>query len=96
MNVAPLVIETHSENLIIRILRRVKEEYNKSIKAAVDSPEELSKALAGSDLRFYYFDPISDNETKVHSLNVSPSGEFYEPWPDGFFEEKEDDFKSLL
>lgn len=96
LNVAPLVIETHSENLIIRILRRVKEEYNKSIKAAVDSPEELSKALAGSDLRFYYFDPISDNETKVHSLNVSPSGAFYEPWPDGFFEEKENDFRSLL
>lgn len=96
LDVSPLVIETHSEHLILRLLRRVRESYEASVRASYDSAPDLSKALLGKDLHFYYFQPISDTETRVHSLNVSPSGRFYEPWPDGFFEERNSDLSGFL
>lgn len=92
----PMFIETHSENLILRILRKIRENYRESIRSSIQYPSRLSDVLQGKDVRFYYFQPVDETTTRVHSLNVSPSGHFYEPWPDGFFEERDADLDGLL
>lgn len=92
----PLFVETHSENLILRVLRKIRENYRESIRSSIQDPSQFSDALQGKDVRFYYFQPVDETSTRVHSLNVSPSGHFYEPWPDGFFEERDNDLDSLL
>ena len=78
------LIETHSEHLLLRVLRRIRDtEKNKSL--------STSLALDNSRVSVYYFDPKVGGETLVSSLPISPLGDFYTDWPRGFFEERNDD-----
>ena len=74
------LLETHSEHLLLRLLRRVRETHDKEL------PEE-SLALTPNELSIYYVE-YSDNRTVAYELKVTQSGDSLNRWPEGFFEER--------
>lgn len=74
------LIETHSEHLILRILRRILETNNKKI-------EEKSLALTPDDLSILIISK-KDNTTQIDRMAVDKNGEILTQWPGGFFEER--------
>jgi len=75
------LIETHSEHLILRMLRRIRDTArNKSISKAL--------AFSSEELAVYYFDPQVDGGTSIKNLRVDSDGEFIDRWPRGFFAER--------
>lgn len=76
------VIESHSEHLLLRILRRIRE----STKG-----RKVSKSLAISkdEVNIYYFNPIPGEGTKVLEIRIDRFGELLTRWPGGFFSERD-------
>lgn len=77
-----LIIETHSEHLLLRALKRVRQSSRQQ-----SVPEGLT--LASDDVCVLYFEPSLDGRTRVKRLRVSPDGDFMDRWPRGFFTERE-------
>jgi hypothetical protein len=75
-------IETHSEYILLRCLRRVRET------AAGKHPEGSPLSLRPEDLSVLYFEPQPAGFTKVKKIRVSTQGDFVDRWPRGFFEER--------
>ncbi len=73
------ILETHSEHLILRIMRRMRDTVNG------DLPEGMPK-VRPEDVAILYVDPIQ-NSTVVRTLRLDDEGELIDPWPGGFFEE---------
>lgn len=71
------IIETHSEHLILRLLRRIRET------EAGKAPE--NRQLRTDDLGIYYLKQ-EGGTTRVSRIEVDVKGEFIQPWPDDFFE----------
>jgi predicted ATPase len=74
------IVETHSEHLILRILRRIRE----------TTEGELSKGareVKPDDVAVHYFE-VSQDGTKVTRLRIRDDGEFLDRWPYGFFDER--------
>lgn len=71
-----LIIETHSENLILRLLRRLRN----------DDPWLTPKKIA-----IIYVDTGDDGCANPTQITISDRGEFNQEWPDGFFDERYDD-----
>lgn len=74
------LIETHSEHLILRLLRRIREAGEKS-----DSAND-SVPLTG--LVGVYYLGKSDGVVTIDEIPVTKDGEFGKPWPQGFFDER--------
>ena len=74
------IVETHSEHLILRILRRIRET-NEG-----DLPDGALGAYP-ADVAVQYFQ-TSANGTLVKRLRISEEGEFIDAWPYGFFDER--------
>ena len=79
-----LIIETHSEHLLLRLLKRVRQTHQQ-----VDIAPELR--LKPEDLCVLYFDPQSNGTTKVRRLRVTREGDFMDRWPNGFFTERDEE-----
>ena len=78
-NNATLLIETHSEHLILRLLRRIRETTEKSNKEGVELyPDDVSVVYVGG----------KKGDVKFHMLEIDKDGDFLQQWPDGFFEER--------
>ena len=77
------IIETHSEHFVLRLLRRLRE-------SSFDELFHSSLTVYPEDVAFVYFQP-QQSSTLVHEIAVLPSGEFVEGWPDGFFDERDED-----
>lgn len=75
-----LLLETHSEHLMLRLLRRVRE-----TAAGTNDDEKLQ--LKPEDLSVLYISN-QDGGMKVIHLPVNDDGDFDKPWPKGFFEER--------
>lgn len=75
------LIETHSEHLLLRLLRRIKSTTKETC---------LSKELQlnNEDVAVYYFDPQVGGGTFVSRQLITPLGDFYNDWPRGFFSER--------
>ena len=75
-----LLIETHSEHIILRLLRRIRETHDGDLPKDVPpfSAEKLSVLYVEQD----------DEGTSVRRLRVDANGEFIDRWPHGFFEER--------
>ena len=76
-----LLIETHSEHLLLRILRRIRE----------TNEGELNPATFPSvrpDQVAVYFVESKEGRTMVTPLRIDETGEFIDRWPRGFFEER--------
>ncbi len=75
-----LILETHSENLLLRIMRRMRETFN----------EELPNGtppVTPEDICVLYIEPIGE-QTVVREIPLNECGELLELWPEGFFEER--------
>ena len=74
------LLETHSEHLILRILRRIRETTDGEL-------PEGETAVRPDQVSVLYVQPGSDGAEVVH-MPVTPDGEFERPWPGGFFAER--------
>ena len=75
-----LIVETHSEHIILRMLRRIRE----------TTEDELPPGVAGigaDDLSVVYVEN-GDDGVRFRPLRVDREGEFVDRWPRGFFEER--------
>ncbi len=71
------VIETHSENLLLRLFRRIRESHKNL------QPNGLN--LRTNGVAIYFFQQ-SEGCTKASRIDVDIHGDFIQPWPDDFFE----------
>ena len=77
------IVESHSEHLMLRILRRIRECHGDES----DYPEDLPQ-IEPESVAVYF---ISNREecVEITSLKITPDGDFYNRWPGGFFAERE-------
>lgn len=71
------IIETHSEHLILRLLRRIRE--TEKEKAPLD------RTLRTDDIAIYYLKQ-TEGRSQAIKIDVDVNGDFIQPWPDDFFE----------
>jgi predicted ATPase len=74
------IIETHSEHLILRLLRRIRETANGEL------PEGIHP-IKSDQISVLYVQP-TEKGTQIIQLPVNEEGEFDRPWPHGFFSER--------
>jgi hypothetical protein len=74
------IIETHSEHLLLRLLRRIRETNDDELPEGVD-------ALTSEQLSINYIDCVNGS-LRVKRLDVSHEGDSLGSWPNGFFEER--------
>lgn len=77
-----MIIETHSEHVLLRILKRVRQKASNALGDKLLSIEPDNIAVV-------YFDPRPDGTTAVKHLRISEDGEFLDRWPRGFFAERD-------
>lgn len=77
-----ILIETHSEHLLLRILKRIRQTH---LQVAI-APE---LKIHADDVCVLYFDPSPDGTTTVKRLRITEDGEFMDRWPRGFFGERD-------
>jgi predicted ATPase len=75
------LLETHSEHLLLRLLRRIRETNDNQL-------EDGAQGLTPKKLGVYYVEN-SATGVQISKLEVDEIGEFKDEWPDGFFEERE-------
>lgn len=73
------LLETHSEHLILRILRRIRE--------TTEGKNSGLPAIQPKDVAVLYVQP-GPKGAEVIELPVTPDGDFERPWPGGFFAER--------
>jgi hypothetical protein len=82
------LLETHSEHLILRILRRIRETGEDDMS---DWPESLRAAcpngISPDDVAVLYVQS-GENGAQLTNLPIDMYGEFVGDWPGGFFEER--------
>ena len=76
------LIETHSEHLLLRILRRIRET------AEELAPDEVKLSR---NVAIYYVES-ENGSTVVNRIGLNESGRFTDRWPRGFFEEREKEY----
>lgn len=74
------ILETHSEYMMLRFLRRLYETAN-------DELPPGQNGISPDDIAVYYVDPQGDATDIVH-LGLTEDGEFLDRWPHGFFPER--------
>jgi hypothetical protein len=74
------LLETHSEHLVLRILRRIRETTENKL-------PEGKTPVRPEDVAVLYVQPGA-NGAEVIELPVTPDGDFGRPWPGGFFAER--------
>lgn len=73
------IIETHSEHLLLRIMRRIRETTDGTLK-------DKKLQLTPDDVCLLYIDN-ENNVTEILELQLSKSGKLLDRWPNGFFED---------
>ena len=79
-----LLLETHSEHLLLRLLRRIR---NVESESAHELPE---RTLRIEDLSVQYVQPTPEG-TRFKRLRVDSDGDFLDEWPNGFFDERDEE-----
>ncbi len=75
-----VVLETHSEHLLLRLLRRIRETSEGTLPDGCQS-------LKPDQLAVVYIESI-DGSVRVTRLHVTEDGDFAGSWPAGFFDER--------
>lgn len=75
-----LLIETHSEHIMLRLLRRIRETTDDELPPGVTG-------LTADDLSVIYVEG-GDDGARFRPLRVDEAGEFRDRWPHGFFGER--------
>jgi predicted ATPase len=74
------LIETHSEHLILRILRRIRETTDGEL-------PEGAQPVTPDQVAVLYVQPASDGAQVIH-IPITEDGDFAHHWPEGFFPER--------
>ena len=74
------LIETHSEHLILRLLRRIEETHNREL-------PEGKPALEPDQVSVVFLEQAG-GEVRATRLRIDETGEFLDRWPQGFFRER--------
>lgn len=77
------LIETHSEHLILRLLKRIRQTTDNEL-------PDGSKPVMGEDVSIIYLEP-TENGVVTKRIRVDEDGEFVERWPQGFFVERREE-----
>jgi predicted ATPase len=77
------LIETHSEHLLLRIMRRIRE-------TAEEKAPNSAKILP-HQVAIYYVES-ENGSTEVTQIGLDENGRFTDRWPRGFFEEREKEY----
>lgn len=74
------LLETHSEHIMLRLLRRIEETDSGELKEGEPElwPEQVSVVFVEQ----------VDGEARTTQLRIDETGEFIDRWPQGFFEER--------
>jgi len=73
------LLESHSEHLILRIIRRIRDTADGKLPSGVP-------AVRANDVSLLYIEPTNEGAI-VRAMGLDAEGEFIDPWPGGFFEE---------
>jgi len=73
------ILETHSEHLLLRIMRRMRETANGSL------PEGIPQ-ICPDDVAVLYVERLG-NKSIIREMPLNETGELVKAWPGGFFEE---------
>lgn len=74
------IVETHSEHLILRLLRRIRETTDGEL-------PDGHPGLRAEQVSVIYLERGFEG-THAHRLRIDDTGEFVDRWPKGFFEER--------
>ena len=74
-----MIIETHSEHLILRLLRRIRE--------TTEGRSPANNALKADQVSVVYVQVDGTNASAI-DLPISDDGDFDRAWPNGFFSER--------
>lgn len=75
---ALFLIETHSEHLMLRVMRRMRETFH--------GKQQGELAIGPSDVSVLFVER-DDERTLVRKMPLNEAGELVKAWPGGFFEE---------
>jgi predicted ATPase len=76
------ILESHSEHLMLRLLRRIRETTEKD----EEYPDYLAE-LKPEHVSVYYVQS-SAGKTEMIPLRITEDGDFKDRWPNGFFDER--------
>ncbi len=79
------IIETHSEHVLLRVMRLIRN--------AKSRATESLNPITFERVSILYFDPLPIGETEVKRLRLAPDGQLIDRWPGGFFNER---FKDIF
>ena len=71
-----MLLETHSEHLILRLLKRIRQTAKNKDQLYELQPNELS---------ICYID-TKNGQAVVEKIEIDDMGDFLTPWPDNFFD----------
>ena len=74
------LIETHSEHLMLRFLRRIRETSENEL------PPGMPPLTPGG-IAVYFVEP-SETGPRIHRIRIDKEGDFIDHWPRGFFTER--------
>lgn len=77
------LVETHSEHLILRLLKRIRQTTDKEL------PDGLN-GVTPSDVSIVYLDS-SESGVNARKIDIDEDGEFVGRWPRGFFAERREE-----
>lgn len=75
-----LLIETHSEHIMLRLLKRIRETSENELPPGAPS-------LTPQQVAVIYVEPAAD-ELRLTALRITADGDFIDRWPRGFFKER--------
>lgn len=78
-----LLIETHSEHLILRILKRIRE-------TTIGKLPNGARPITKDDVAVLFVSPSPEGSV-VREIRITDHGKFLDSWPGGFFEESFDE-----
>ena len=74
------LVETHSEHLILRLLKRIRQHTDNELPEGLDF-------IKKSDVAIIYLEP-TENGVIANKIGITEDGEFTDNWPHGFFSER--------
>ena len=88
-----LICESHSEHIILRVSKRIREYHKLKSEDMKRKGGKKSKMNISDEFKMtpekvitYYFEPHADGFTKVHRIRFDEKGDFLDIWPGGFLQ----------
>jgi predicted ATPase len=85
------LLESHSEHLLLRLLRRIREtnQTENPTGNVLDIGKARSRSLNAEQVSVVYVKKDKNGLTTMKPLRLADDGEFIDRWPDGFFTDRD-------